>query len=191
MNCPYDRMASNLVKLSKFLSLILRHKPETIELTLDRYGWADVAELIHLANKHNKTPLTQALLEEIVASNDKKRFAFNEDKSKIRANQGHSIAIELNLVPQTPPDILFHGTATRFIESILTQGLIAKSRQHVHLSLDKTTAIKVGSRHGKPVVLNIWAIKMHLADFEFFRSNNGVWLTKQVPVEYIEFPSKI
>lgn len=184
-------MHSNLVKLSKFLSLILRHKPETIDLTLDENGWADVAELIYLANKHNKTPLTRALLEEIVASNDKQRFAFNEDKSKIRANQGHSIAIDLALVPQAPPDILFHGTATRFIESIRTQGLIAKSRQHVHLSKDKATAIKVGSRHGKPVVLNIWATKMHLAGFEFFRSDNGVWLTKHVPVEYIEFPSKI
>jgi putative RNA 2'-phosphotransferase len=184
-------MNSNLIKLSKFLSLILRHKPETIELTLDENGWADVAELIYLANKHNKTPLTQALLKEIVVNNDKQRFAFNEDKSRIRANQGHSITIDLDLIPQTPPDILYHGTATRFIESIRDRGLIAQSRQHVHLSLDKETAIKVGSRHGKPVVLNIWAAKMHLAGFEFFRSNNGVWLTKQVPVEYIEFPSKI
>jgi putative RNA 2'-phosphotransferase len=180
-------MNSNLVKLSKFLSLVLRHKPETIGLTLDENGWVDVSQLIYLANQ-NKTPLTQDLLEEIVASNDKQRFSFNQDKSKIRANQGHSIAIDLDLVPQTPPNFLFHGTATRFIESIRDRGLVAGKRQYVHLSLNKATAIKVGERHGQPVVLNIWSEKMYLAGFEFFRSDNGVWLTKDVPVEYIDFP---
>jgi putative RNA 2'-phosphotransferase len=182
-------MNSNLVKLSKFLSLILRHKPETIGLTLDENGWADVAQLIYLANQ-NQTPLTQNLLEEIVATNDKQRFSFNQDKSKIRANQGHSLVIDLALIAQEPPACLFHGTAIRFIESIQERGLVAGSRQHVHLSLDRTTAIKVGERHGKPVVLKIWANKMHLAGFEFFQSDNGVWLTKHVPTEYIVFPEK-
>ncbi len=182
-------MDKKLVKFSKFLSLVLRHKPETIDLSLDKNGWADVDQLLDLANQ-KQTPLTLELLEEIVLTNEKKRFAFNEDRSKIRANQGHSIDIDLTLIPQQPPQELFHGTATRFIESIRDRGLISGSRQHVHLSLDKDTAIQVGMRHGKPIVLTVSAEAMNRERFVFFRSDNGVWLTENVPPEFIEFPSE-
>jgi putative RNA 2'-phosphotransferase len=182
-------MDKKLVKLSKFLSLVLRHKPETIDLSLDENGWADVDQLLYLANQ-KQTPLTLEILEEIVLTNEKKRFAFSENKSKIRANQGHSIDVDLALISQQPPQELFHGTATRFLESIRDRGLISGSRQHVHLSLDKNTAIQVGKRHGKPVVLTISAEAMNREGFVFFRSENGVWLTENVPIEFIKFPSE-
>jgi putative RNA 2'-phosphotransferase len=139
-------MNKNIVKYSKFLSLILRHQPELIGLSLDENGWTDVSQLIELANKKG-TALTAELLEEVVASNDKKRFAFNADKSRIRASQGHSIEVDLALVPQQPPAYLFHGTATRFLDSIRDRGLLPGSRQHVHLSADESVAINVGQRH--------------------------------------------
>jgi putative RNA 2'-phosphotransferase len=180
-------MNKNIVKYSKFLSLILRHQPEVIGLTLDENGWADVSQLIELANQQGKA-LTADLLEEIVTTNDKKRFAFNADKSQIRASQGHSIEVDLALVPQQPPEYLFHGTATRFVESIRDRGLIPGSRQHVHLSADKSVAVNVGQRHGKPVVLQVHSGKMNQAGFNFFLSENGVWLTAAVPPEYLDFP---
>lgn len=180
-------MDKNLVKVSKFLSFILRHQPGAIGLTLDEHGWADVAQLIDLAKKDGTT-LTKTLLEKIVATNDKKRFVFNADKSKIRASQGHSLEVDLDLPPQQPPNYLFHGTATRFLASIRDRGLIPGSRQHVHLSLDKSIAMKVGQRHGKPVVLKIRSEAMDQAGFVFFLSDNGVWLTEAVPPEYLEFP---
>jgi putative RNA 2'-phosphotransferase len=180
-------MNKNIVKYSKFLSLILRHKPEVIGLSLDENGWADVVQLIDLANQQG-TALTIALLEEVVATNDKKRFAFSTDKSKIRASQGHSIEVDLALVPQQPPEYLFHGTATRFLASIRDRGLIPGSRQHVHLSADKSVAIDVGQRHGKPVVLTVDSSKMNQAGYNFFLSANGVWLTAVVPSEYLDFP---
>ncbi len=180
-------MDRSLVKLSKFLSLVLRHQPEIIGLSLDENGWADVIQLIDLS-KQSRTPLTKTLLEEIVATNDKVRFSFNEEKSKIRASQGHSIKVNLALVPQQPPNNLFHGTATRFLESIRDRGLVPGNRQHVHLSLDESTAVKVGQRHGKPVVVKIRGFDMYQAGFVFFRSDNGVWLTEIVPPEYIIFP---
>jgi putative RNA 2'-phosphotransferase len=180
-------MNKNIVKYSKFLSLILRHKPEVIGLSLDENGWADVVQLIDLANQQG-TALTIALLEEVVVTNDKKRFAFSTDKSKIRASQGHSIEVDLALVPQQPPEYLFHGTATRFLASIRDRGLIPGSRQHVHLSADKSVAIDVGQRHGKPVVLTVDSSKMNQAGYNFFLSANGVWLTAVVPSEYLDFP---
>jgi putative RNA 2'-phosphotransferase len=178
---------SDLTKTSKFLSLVLRHKPEEIGLVLDANGWAEVDELIRLVNQHGK-PLTRELLERVVVENDKKRFAFSEDGARIRASQGHSVEVDLALTPMAPPDILFHGTATRFLDSIRATGLHSANRQHVHLSADRETATKVGQRHGKPAILLIRAGAMHAASFEFYLSANDVWLTEKVPVTYIEFP---
>jgi putative RNA 2'-phosphotransferase len=180
-------MAAQLVKMSKFLSLVLRHKPQEIGLALDENGWADVEELIRLTNR-NGCPLTRPLLERIVAENDKQRFAFSDDGRKIRANQGHSIEIDLGLPSVEPPELLFHGTASRFLESIRSAGLHSRNRQHVHLSLDEATATKVGQRHGKPVVLVVRANEMFANGYQFFLSDNGVWLTEQVPARYLIFP---
>lgn len=174
-----------LKKHSKFLSLILRHKPEVVGVQLDSQGWIEIKVLLEAMAKNGRH-LTRPQLDEIVASNDKKRFTFNEDGSQIRANQGHSVSIDLALEPQVPPDTLFHGTAVRFLDAIREQGLIKRSRQHVHLSADEKTAHKVGSRHGKPVILRIDAKKMHANQHQFFISKNGVWLTDHVPTQYIE-----
>ncbi|ELR99198.1 RNA 2'-phosphotransferase [Gloeocapsa sp. PCC 73106] len=171
-------------KLSKFLSLILRHQPEQIGLSLNSAGWADVEQLINLANQQG-IKINRCLLEDIVKTNDKQRFSFNEDKSKIRANQGHSLSIDLGLSPQEPPEFLFHGTATRFLDSILAKGLIGMKRQYVHLSIDESTALKVGKRHGKPVILLIKAGDLYRAGFTFFLVENGVWLTESVPPNFI------
>jgi putative RNA 2'-phosphotransferase len=179
-------MSEPLKKTSKFLSLVLRHQPELIGLTLDEQGWADVAELIRLANCKNP-PLTRELLQEIVATNDKQRFAFSPDGKQIRANQGHSVTVDLALTPLTPPPVLYHGTATRFVPSIQQQGLLPGSRQQVHLSASQETARSVGQRHGKPVVLGVDALTMHEAGFAFYQADNGVWLTDAVPVEFITF----
>jgi putative RNA 2'-phosphotransferase len=181
-------MDKNLVRLSKFISLVLRHQPEVIGLNLDENGWAEVDRLIELA-KQKGIEISKNQLEEIVATNDKKRFSFNSEKSKIRANQGHSIDVELDLIPKQPPHPLFHGTATRFIESIRQQGLVAGKRKHVHLSSDEHIAIAVGQRHGKPVVLKIDTAQMHQDGFVFFCSENLVWLTEFVPPKYLEFPT--
>lgn len=181
-------MDKTLVKTSKFLSLILRHKPDEIGLTLDENGWADVEELIRLANLKG-IKLTREILEAVVSGNDKKRFVLSEDKRRIRANQGHSINVELGIASSVPPQFLYHGTATRFIESIKAQGINSGSRQHVHLSQDIATAITVGARHGKPEVLTILAAEMAQTGHLFYLSENGVWLTDQVPVEFIRFPS--
>lgn len=145
----------------------------------------DVDRLIALAVAYGKS-LDRVLLEEIVATNDKKRFAFSPDGRRIRASQGHSIRVELGLSPQAPPATLFHGTATRFLASIQAQGLVPGSRQHVHLSADVETAERVGARHGKPLVLPIQAAAMYQDGHVFFLSENGVWLTGAVPVRYIE-----
>ena len=181
-------MNTQVVATSKFLSLILRHQPEKIGLSLDANGWADIEELLRLSAAKGK-PLTRALLEEVVLTNDKQRFVLSEDGAKIRANQGHSVSVELGLVPVVPPPVLFHGTATRFLESIRQQGLLKGSRQHVHLSPDEVTAMKVGQRHGKPVVLKIAAGKMQRDGHKFFCSANGVWLTDHVPAAFFEVVS--
>lgn len=172
--------------ISKFLSLVLRHAPEKIALTLDENGWANVDELITQCNKFHKK-LDSTLLDYVVENNDKKRFAFNEDKTKIRASQGHSISVELELKEVEPIHFLYHGTVDKFIQAIRKEGLQKMSRQHVHLSQDRETAIKVGSRRGKPVILSINAPKMYQDGFKFYISENGVWLTNEVPVAYIEF----
>jgi putative RNA 2'-phosphotransferase len=177
-------MEKNLKSTSKFLSLVLRHKPEEIGLHLDENGWASVEELIKKVNaKGNKIDID--LLNEIVDTNDKKRFAFNDDKTKIRASQGHSIEIDLDLQPSLPPNLLYHGTATRFVESILKEGLTKQQRQHVHLSEKLETAAAVGARHGKPVLLIINAKQMQEDGFAFYKSENNVWLTDNVEVKYI------
>ena len=174
-------------KISKFLSLVLRHKPETIGLELDENGWASVEELL---DKMNRDPYSLSFddLKEVVETNDKQRFIFSEDYKQIRANQGHSIQVDLALEAQTPPGILYHGTAIKNLESIKEKGLIKGSRHHVHLSADKKTALTVGGRHGKPVVLEVQAMNMYQAGMDFFLSENGVWLTDHVPPHFISFP---
>lgn len=182
-------MAKDTVKLSKFLSYVLRHHPQAIDLEMDRQGWVDVAELLDKIQKQGKN-LTFSLLEQIVASDSKQRYAFNADKTRIRANQGHSISVDLSLTAIEPPAVLYHGTAERNISSIKSQGLLSQNRHHVHLSEEESTAVQVGSRYGKPVVLFILASTMHDDGYIFYRSENGVWLTDFVPVEYIEFEAK-
>ena len=168
---------------SKFISLILRHKPETIGITLDEHGWANVEELIEGVSKTH--PLDMAGLERIVAEDEKQRYSFNEDKTLIRANQGHSIPVDVELEEVVPPEVLYHGTGEKYVASIDAQGLIPKSRLYVHISLDKETARIVGARHGKPVIYEVKTGEMHRDGFKFYRSANGVWLTKEVPVKYL------
>jgi len=181
-------MKDRTIRASKFLSLVLRHQPETIGLQLDSQGWASVSDLLRaLSSSH--LPLSLAELQEVVRSNDKQRFSFSEDGSRIRASQGHSLAIDLGYERALPPPALFHGTAERFLESIREQGLVKGQRHHVHLSADSETAMNVGQRYGKPVVLKIASERMNRDGHLFFRSANGVWLTEHVPVEYLEFPA--
>ena len=171
--------------ISKFLSLILRHKPETIGIELDNEGWVSVDELLEKLKLHGK-PVSLEQLQEVVATNNKKRFRFSDDGKRIRANQGHSVAIDLALAPTTPPPVLYHGTATKNLDSIFEKGLIKGSRQHVHLSKELGTAINVGARHGKPVVLEVDAAQMHQLGFHFFLSENGVWLTDHIPPKFLK-----
>lgn len=171
---------------SKFLSYVLRHRPNSIGITLDDNGWVDVDVLLAAAQRHGKN-ISRALLEEVVATNDKKRFAFSEDGKRIRASQGHSVSVDLDLKPVAPPELLYHGTIERFLDSIRTQGLVRGSRHHVHLSPDEATARKVGSRRGKPVILIVEAARMHAAGHQFFCSANNVWLTEKVPPEFLRF----
>lgn len=179
-------MTTSKTKISKFLSLVLRHKPEAIGLTLDEQGWADIDELVDKANRSDQgITLTRSLLQDVVDSSDKKRFTVSENGQKIRAAQGHSVDIDLQLKPVEPPEFLYHGTATRFLDSILKEGLKPQQRQHVHLSKDVETATAVGQRYGKPVILTIKALLMHEQGFSFYLSENGVWLTDAVPKAYI------
>ena len=178
-------MSKNIVKTSKFLSLVLRHKPEIIGLRLDKNGWANVEELLVKARR-KRMFMDFAALAEVVETNDKKRFSFNKEKTKIRANQGHSLRVDLELEPVRPPDILYHGTATRFWHSISEQGLVKGRRQYVHLSKDTDTAKKVGIRHGKLLILKIESRRMYENGMRFFLSENGVWMTEHVPVRYIK-----
>lgn len=176
----------NLTKISKLLSFILRHNPQEFEIELDDFGYVDVDTLIKKINQKRNLGLTRTDIDFVVANNNKKRFAFNNDGSKIRASQGHSIPVILNYKPVTPPDILYHGTTHKFLQSILQQGLLKMKRHHVHLSVDVETAIKVGQRHGKPVVFKIDAAKMITEGYDFYQSDNGVWLTETVPSVYLE-----
>lgn len=176
-------------RTSKFLSLVLRHEPEQIGLQLDPAGWVEVDALLAACRQHG-TPITREELDEVVATNEKKRFAFSDDSQRIRANQGHSVEVSLGYVSQSPPPRLFHGTATRFLESIRAEGLTKRERHHVHLSADTQTAYQVGQRHGKPAILTIRADAMHAAGHVFYLSENGVWLTENVPTQFIEYPNE-
>ncbi|MCP4383401.1 MAG: RNA 2'-phosphotransferase [Hyphomicrobiales bacterium] len=182
-----ERVPVNAVRLSKFLSLVLRHKPQTIGLTLDPQGWASVDELIAKANATG-TRFSRADLIHMVETNDKKRFSFSDDGQRIRAAQGHSVDVELGLTPREPPGVLYHGTATRFLSMILSGGLKPQGRQHVHLSLNEATARRVGQRHGTPVILTIDALGMHMKGFAFYLADNGVWLTNRVPRAFLSLP---
>ncbi|MCC3156056.1 RNA 2'-phosphotransferase [Hymenobacter sp. 15J16-1T3B] len=177
-----------LRRLSKFLSLVLRHEPQSIGLALDAAGWADVDDLLHRLNQHGHA-VDRALLDKLVADSDKQRFALSPDGRRIRANQGHSVQVELGYTPETPPEQLFHGTATRHLASIRTEGLRRGERHHVHLSPDADTARRVGQRHGSPVVLTVLAGEMHRHGHQFFRSDNGVWLTESVPPQFLQEPA--
>jgi putative RNA 2'-phosphotransferase len=174
------------IKISKFLSLILRHNPEAIGLALDTNGWADIDALITGGRKKG-VRLSRDLIQAVVRDSDKQRFAISLDGLRIRASQGHSMPVDLALPESAPPEILYHGTTKRYITCIRHEGIKPGKRIHVHLSPDEEIAMKVGSRHGPPVVLRIQAGQMHHDGFHFFQSKNGVWLTEWVPVEYIDF----
>ena len=171
---------------SRFLSMVLRHNPDSIGLKLDENGWASVDDLLRKMKAVNRK-LTRLELEEIVSTNEKKRFTLSEDRTKIRAAQGHSFPIDLGLPPKVPPSTLFHGTARSNLDQIFRDGLQPKGRSQVHLSNDTETAKQVGERHGKPVVLKVDAGRMHSNGFEFFRADNGVWLCDAVPPIYLGF----
>jgi putative RNA 2'-phosphotransferase len=174
-------------RISKFMSRVLRHQPQSIGLRLDAQGWTGIDALIERAGAHGM-PLTHELILAVVAASDKKRFALDGAGKRIRANQGHSIDIDLALAPCEPPPILFHGTAEANLAAIRAEGLKPGRRQHVHLSLEVDTATNIGRRHGRPVALEVAAGRMWSAGFAFFRAENGVWLTAAVPPEFIAFP---
>ena len=176
------------VRTSKFLSLILRHEPERVGLELGDAGWVGVDELLKAVNSHGVS-LTLDDLKHIVATSDKKRFAFSEEGLRIRASQGHSVEVDLQYPPQTPPELLYHGTATRFLHAIRQHGLQKMQRHDVHLSAETRVTLQVGGRHGKPMLLTIRADDMHRAGFVFRCSANGVWLVDHVPPQFIEFPT--
>lgn len=181
---------SRLVKISKHLSKHLRHQPDRIGLELDSAGWVSVDNLLRSCAKNNFR-ISLAELKEVVEKNDKKRFSFNENETLIRANQGHSIAIDLQLTSQIPPKILYHGTGHGAVEAILRQGLLRMSRHHVHLSTDIATAERVGKRHGCPVVFAVNSEAMQETGYSFYCSKNGVWLVEEVPPKYLDFAEKV
>lgn len=176
--------SARLVKISKYLSKHLRHQPERLGLSLGAGGWVSVEELLTACAQH-QFPISGEELAEVVATSDKKRFSFDPTGTLIRANQGHSVEVDLQLEPQVPPEILYHGTGDRAVDLILQSGLHKMSRHHVHLSQDVETARKVGARHGRPVVFAIDAATMHQAGYLFFCSENGVWLVDHIPSEYL------
>lgn len=171
--------------ISKFLSLILRHKPEEVGITLDSKGYADVEELLRGINSSGRF-IDKAMLESIVVNDNKGRYSFNADKTKIRANQGHSIKVDVELCEVNPPEVLYHGTATRFVDSILRDGLKSMSRLYVHLSSDIETAIKVGKRHGRVLVFEVDTRRMSEDGIKFYLSKNGVWLVDFVDSKYLK-----
>ncbi|WP_299485397.1 RNA 2'-phosphotransferase [Acaryochloris sp. IP29b_bin.137] len=177
-------MDKQLKSVSKFLSYVLRHRPDAIDLKLDSGGWANISELLQCAANHDHV-LTEEIIRAVVVQNDKQRFRLSDDGQLIRANQGHSIPVDLDLQALNPPCPLFHGTAKRFLESIMARGLLPSGRQYVHLSTAYETAIAVGKRHGHPIILEIKAQQMHQDGFLFYRSENGVWLTEYVPANYL------
>ena len=180
-------MKDRSIKVSKFLSLVLRHQPETIGITLSAEGWVRVTDLLTAMEAHGYS-LSFEELQVVVENNDKQRFSFSDDGILIRANQGHSIQVDLGYEPGVPPENLYHGTAERFLPSIRQEGLVKGKRHHVHLSEQQETATAVGSRYGRPIVLKIATERMNKDGHLFFRSANGVWLTDHVPVDYTDFP---
>lgn len=178
-------MKTDKVKISKFMSLVLRHKPEVINLKLDAEGWCDTKALLK-GMRNNKFDITLDIMKEVVETNNKQRFAFNKDFSKIRANQGHSVKVDLKLKEQKPPNVLYHGTVWTNIESIKKNGLQKQKRHHVHLSVDKETALSVGKRYGEPVILEIDSGLMYNNGVKFYISENGVYLTDTVEPQYIK-----
>ena len=179
-----DKLTKEEVKLSKFISLVLRHKPEHIDLELSNDGWANVCELIEKIKSTGKN-INKDILERVVLYNDKKRFSFNENHTLIRANQGHSINVDLQFEEKEPPEILFHGTSINNIDSIKNEGIKKMKRLHVHLSLTEDIAKKVAERHGKPAIIKINAKKMYKDGIKFYLSENKVWLCDYVDAEYI------
>ena len=177
---------SSLQQTSKFISLSLRHNPEAIGITLDEHGWADVQDLITGINASGNHRLDMETLREIVRTDEKQRYSFSEDETLIRANQGHSIPVDVELEKVELPEFLYHGTGEKYRNSIDQSGLIPKSRLYVHLSGDIDTAINVGKRHGKPIVYKVHSGEMQKDGYEFFRSVNAVWLTKEVPAKFLE-----
>ncbi len=177
-----------VVATSKLLSYVLRHRPDSIGLALDAHGWTGVDALLERLAAAGHA-VDRALLERVVADNDKQRFAFNDDRTRIRASQGHSIQVDLALVQAEPPRVLYHGTASRFLKSILAEGLRASGRHHVHLSADIDTARRVGARHGFPAILRVDTERMRADGLAFYRSDNGVWLTEAVLPRYLEVMS--
>lgn len=177
------RSSSELTRTSRYLSMVLRHRPQEAGITLDKHGWANVDELI--AGVSKKRPLTRELLEEIVRTDSKQRYSFSEDGMMIRANQGHSVPVDVEFEEMTPPEYLWHGTGEKFVRSIETNGLLPKSRLYVHLSPDRETAVNVGSRHGRPAVFKVSTGQMSADGFRFYQSVNHVWLTKHVPACYL------
>ena len=179
------KAGSSEERLSVFLSLVLRHQPEAAGITLDEHGWADVEALIQGISGTGR-PMDMELLEDIVRTDAKGRYSFNEDRTLIRANQGHSIPVDVELTETAPPQVLYHGTASRFEQAILEQGLKPMSRLYVHLSGDAKTALTVGRRHGKPVVFEVDSGRMSRDGEHFYILQNGVWLTKRVKPEYLK-----
>lgn len=173
-----------LERLSKFISMILRHKPEVIGITLDEHGWANVDELVEGINKNEA--FSKATLEKIVKTDKKQRYSFSQDKTLIRANQGHSIPVDVELEKKEPPKVLYHGTGVKSVKAIQEQGLLPMERLYVHLSTDVETATNVGKRHDTPVIFQVNAEQMQKDGYDFFQSVNGVWLTKEVPIKYLE-----
>lgn len=178
-------MSGDLTSLSRFISLILRHKPDTVGLSLNEHGYVGVDALIEAINSRSSFYIDKSMLDFIVRTDNKKRYSYSSNGKMIRANQGHSVKVDLGLKECVPPDVLYHGTSEKYLESILREGLKSKSRNHVHLSEDVSTAVEVGKRHGKPVVLRVEAGLMYSNGYKFYLSENGVWLCGSVPVEYI------
>ena len=176
--------ARRLTRVSKYLSLHLRHRPDALGLTLAPGGWVPVDKLLRAAARHGFT-ISRDELRQVVAENDKQRFAFDERGTRIRANQGHSVEVDLELEELAPPAVLYHGTGHRAVSAIFAEGLRKMERHHVHLSADQQTAVKVGSRHGRPVVFAVDAEAMARDGHVFYRSANGVWLTDSVPAAYL------
>ncbi len=175
---------ARLVRISKYLSKHLRHQPERLGLELAPGGWVAVDALLAACAEHN-FPISRAELDEVVQSNDKQRFAFDPSGTLIRAQQGHSVEVDLQLEPATPPAVLYHGTVAQYLPAIFRDGLLKMQRHHVHLSGDIATATKVGARRGKPAILEVDTVAMLQAGFTFYRSGNGVWLVDHVPPEFL------